>query len=277
MIIVKLGGAAGIEAAPLVRDVAARNAAGEALVLVHGGSDATDRLSTALGRPPRFVTGPTGRVSRVTDAVTLNDFTMACSLRNADLVRDLQAAGVDAVGLRGVDGGVLRARRKRAIRYVEDGKTKLLRDDRSGSVVGVDARLLRLLLADGRVPVLAPPALADDGTAVNVDADRASAAVAIALDAESLVLLSNVPGLLHDLDDPASRIARIDPDDPEELAAAEAAAQGRMRAKLDAAVHAVRNGVARAVLADARAQNPIAAALAGSGTIVRRSNRGGTP
>ncbi len=277
MIIVKLGGAAGIDPAPLVREVATRSAAGEELVLVHGGSDATDRLSTALGRPPRFVTGPTGRVSRVTDAATLADFTMACALRNAELVRDLRAAGVDAVGLRGVDGGVLRARRKRALRYVEGGKTKLLRDDRTGSVTGVDARLLRLLTGDGRVPVLSPPALADDGTAVNVDADRAAAAVATALGAEGLLLLSNVPGLLRDPNDPDDRVDTIDPDDPDALAAAEAAAQGRMRAKLDAAVDAVRSGVARAFLADARTPDPIGAALAGSGTIVRRSHRGGTP
>ncbi|MEX2501902.1 MAG: [LysW]-aminoadipate kinase [Trueperaceae bacterium] len=283
MITVKLGGASGIDPGPLVRDVASWTRSGRPLVIVHGGSDATDALSLALGRPPRFVTGPTGRVSRVTDADALADFTMACALRNAELVTALQAAGVDAVGLRGVDGGVLRARRKRAIRYVEDGKTKLLRNDRSGAVTGVDERLLRLLLNDGRVPVLSPPALADDGTAVNVDADRAAAAVAIALRSETLILLTNVPGLLRDPHDHASLLTTVDLSDPAQVAVADAAATGRMHAKLDAAKTAVDGGVARAIVGDARRDAPLTTALAtdratdrataasGSGTVIRRT------
>ena len=101
--------------------------------------------------------------------------------------------------------------------------------------------------------------------AINVDGDRAAAAVAVALGADALVILSNVPGLLRTPSDPSSLVARVDARDPGE---AERLAQGRMRAKVDGAVAAVRGGVRRVVLAAAASPRPVHAALAGAGTVV---------
>ncbi len=266
MIVVKVGGGAGIEVGPVLDDVAELHAAGEPVVLVHGGSDETNRIAEALGHPPRFVTSPSGRVSRYTDRRTLEIFEMVyCGKINKAVVEGLQARGVDALGLSGIDGRLLEGRRKATVRSVEGGKVKLLRGDHTGTVDRVNVRLLQTLLSAGHLPVLTPPAISEQGVAINVDGDRAAAAVAVALGADALAILSNVPGLLRDLGDAASLVRTVDAADPGE---AERWARGRMRAKLDGAVAAVRGGVGRVVLASAAAERPVHAALAGAGTVV---------
>lgn len=262
-LVVKLGGAAGIEPDALLRELAALE---EPWVLVHGGNEELSDLSRRLGHAPRFVTSPSGHTSRVTDPKTLSHIQMAYRGRiNNDLVLRLQRLGCDAVGLSGVDGGLWRARRKAAIRYVEDGRTFVLRDDLTGTVHAVNTGLLRLLLDGGYRPVVTLPALADDGSAVNVDGDRAAAAVAAALGAETLVVLSNVQGLLRDVDDPASLVRRVCRDGLEE---ATAFARGRFRKKMLGVAEALAGGVRRVVLASAGGDAPLSAALAGEGTVV---------
>jgi len=266
VIVVKVGGGAGIDPANVVSDVAALHAEGTRVVLVHGGSDETNRLAEALGHPPRFVTSPSGRVSRYTDRRTLEIFEMVyCGRVNKGIVERLQAAGADAVGLSGIDGRILEGRRKATVRSVEGDKVKLLRDDHTGTVDRVNDRLLRMLIEAGHLPVLSPPAISEEGVAVNVDGDRAAAAVAIALGAEALLLLSNVPGLLRDPSDEGTLVTHVDAAEPSE---AERWALGRMRAKLDGALAAVHGGVGRVVLGDARPEGAVRAALAGRGTVV---------
>jgi acetylglutamate/LysW-gamma-L-alpha-aminoadipate kinase len=265
-LVVKVGGGAGIDVGPTVADVAALHAEGRRVVLVHGGSDETTRVAEALGHPARFVTSPSGRTSRFTDRRTLEIFEMVyCGKVNKDVVERLQRAGANALGLSGLDGRLLEGRRKATVRSVEAGKVKLLRGDHTGTVERVNVQLLELLLDAGYLPVVTPPGTSEEGVAINVDGDRAAAAIAVALRAEALALLSNVPGLLRDPADPATLVPRVDAADPAE---AERWAQGRMKAKLDGAVRAVRGGVGRVVLADAGAARPVAAALAGAGTVV---------
>ena len=265
-IVVKVGGGADIDMGPALDDVARMHAAGRRGVLVHGGSEETNRLAEALGHPPRFVTSPSGRTSRYTDRRTLEIFEMAyCGKVNKAVVERLQRAGVDAVGLSGLDGRLLEGRRKATVRSVEGGKVKLLRGDHTGTVDRVNVALLELLLNAGYLPVVTPPGASEEGEAINVDGDRAAAAIAVALRAEALALLSNVPGLLRDPADRSTLVRRVDADDPGDAAEW---AQGRMKAKLDGAIRAVQGGVGRVVLADAGAERPVTAALAGAGTVV---------
>ena len=263
MIVVKIGGNAGVEFGDVLDDVASRAASGSRVVLVHGCSDAATRLQEALGQAPRFVTSPSGYPSRFTDRAALDVLVTAAAGVNATLVEGLRARGVDAVGLSGMDGGLWRGPRKTAIRAVEDGRTVVLRDGYTGRVRDVDAGLLEALLERGRVPVVGPPAWADDGVPVNVDADRAAAATAGALGAEALVILSNVPGLLADVDDAGSLVREVTGD---AFDAAMALAKGRMRTKMLAAREALDRGVGRVVLAAAGEAGPIEAALGGGGT-----------
>ncbi|MFQ6016202.1 MAG: [LysW]-aminoadipate kinase [Anaerolineae bacterium] len=267
MIVVKIGGAEGIGMEALCADVTALVQDGRRLVLVHGGSHETNILSTQLGHPPRFVTSPSGHQSRYTDRETLEILAMAVAGKvNKGLVEHLQSLGVNAVGLSGVDGRLLEGRRKSVLRIVERGKTLLLRDEWSGVVERVNTSLLAWLLEHHYTPVVAPLAVSYEGEMVNVDGDRAAAALASALGAETLVLLSNVPGLLTHFPDENSLVPFIRRD---ELEAYAAYAQGRMKKKVLGAREALEGGVGRVVIADARIQAPVSRALAGQGTVIK--------
>ena len=263
MIVVKLGGAEGIDIDAVLEDLASLN---ESWVLVHGGNAELDLVSKALGHEPRFVTSPSGHTSRVTDLETLRMLQMVYrGRRNNEIVLKLQGLGVNAVGLSGVDGRLWLAERKEAIRYVENGKKFLLRDDYTGKVVSVNTALLSLLLDHGYAPVLTLPAITPQAQAVNVDGDRAAAAVAAALGAAALIVLSNVPGLLRDPRDFTTLIRRIARG---ELESFDDFAQGRMKKKLLGASEALASGVQRVVLATANAKTPVRDALAGEGTVI---------
>lgn len=267
MIVVKVGGSEGINYEAVAKDAAQLWKAGQRLILVHGGSSETNRVAEALGHPPQFLTHPGGLTSRLTDRKTLEIFEMVyCGLVNKRIVELLQREGVNAVGLSGLDGRVFEGRRKEAVKYVENGKIKIHRGDYTGSVERVNTTLLTLLLEAGYLPVLTPPAISYQGEAINTDGDTAAAMLATAFKAEALLLLSNVPGLLANFPDESSLIHEIPADRVSEYMGV---AQGRMKKKVLGAVEAVQGGVGRVVFGDARTPNPISAALAGRGTVVR--------
>lgn len=266
MIVVKVGGSEGVDLDAFCRDAAAIILAGQRLVIVHGGSHATNELSRQLGHPPQFVTSPSGHTSRRTDRRTLEIFSMAClGIMNQGIVERMQRLGVNAVGLSGVDGRLWEGKRKGAIRIIDDGVVKVLRDDFTGTIDKVNAYLLNRLLGAGFTPVLSPPAISLEGDLINVDADRAAAMTAAALGARSLLLLSNVAGLLRHFPDEASLIPHIVRADIERFAQC---AQGRMKKKVLGAGEALGQGVARVVISDARIEAPISRALAGAGTVI---------
>ncbi len=266
MIVIKIGGAEGIGLEAVCNDAAELVHAGERVVLVHGGSHETNTLAEQLGHPAQFVTSPSGHTSRRTDRRTMEIFQMACCGRiNKRVVQMLQARGVNAVGLSGMDGGLWRGRRKKAIRIIEDGRTSVLRDDYTGTVDQVNAAMLNRMLNIGLTPVLTPPGLSEEHEPINVDADRAGAKTAGAMRADTFIMLSNVPGLLRSFPDEASLIPELA---RAELDAAIELAQGRMKKKVLAAGEALDMGVGRVILADARAERPIQRALSGEGTVV---------
>lgn len=265
VIVVKMGGGAGVDRGAFCRDAAELVKHGEPLVIVHGGSEDTNRLSEQLGRPAKFITSPSGHTSRRTDRETLRTFQMACrGIVNQELVERLQGLSVNAVGLSGLDGRTWEGERKAAIRALVDGRTMLIRDDYTGTVERVNTDLLRLLLDAAYTPVLSPPAISFGGEPINVDADRAAAATAAALGASTLLLLSNVPGLLRRFPDEASLVPRVTRDAVEEFAEF---AQGRMKKKVLGAGEALSGGVRRVVIGDARIERPIQRALEGAGTV----------
>ncbi len=266
MIVVKVGGSEGINYDAVCDDIADLWQAGQKLVLVHGGSAETNRVAELLGHPPRFVTSPSGYTSRFTDRETLEIFEMVyCGKQNKGIVERLQRQGVNAVGLSGLDGRIFEGKHKDSVRILEDGKTKILRGDHTGTVEKVNTALLELLLENGYLPVLTPPGVSFEGVAVNVDGDRAAAAVAVALRAEALLLLSNVPGLLRDFPDEASLIREIPARDVESFMDF---AKDRMKKKVLGAAEAVQGGVRRVIFGDARLEKPVSRALEGRGTVV---------
>ncbi|NHN43334.1 acetylglutamate/acetylaminoadipate kinase [Halorubellus sp. JP-L1] len=280
-VVVKIGGARAVDPDGALADVAELVASGERVVVVHGGSTAVDETLEDLGEEPEYVETPGGVVGRFTDERTMEVFEMVLPGKlNTDLTAGLLNEGVDAVGLSGVDGGLLTGPRKSAVRVLEDGKKKIKRGDHSGKIESVDAALLEALFDAGRTPVVTVPMLGVDGAAsvddavaddgaelvpVNADADRAAAAIAGTLGAE-LVVLTDVAGVYADPEDASTRIDRVVT--PEGWNDLQSAAEGFMTKKVMAAEEALDGGAASVAVASANADAPVTSALDGDATTI---------
>ena len=264
ILVVKLGGAQGLDLDASCNDLAAL-AADRPMVVVHGVSDLANQLCDEAGHPTQTLTSPSGHTSRYTDPITRDIYVKAAEIMNRQVVECLQARGINAIGLLG-DKTAIHGERKNAIRAVVAGRVRVVRDDYSGSISHVDGERLYQLLEAGYVPVLPPMALSDDGL-LNVDGDRASAAVAGALGATELVILSNVRGLYRNFPDENSFVAQVP---SHQLESAMNWAQGRMKRKVLGAQEALEGGVGRVIISDGRVNHPVQQALAGQGTVFIR-------
>lgn len=263
LLVVKLGGADGVDLGAGCADlIALRRRLQRPMVLVHGVSAEADRLCAAAGHPARSLISPSGHSSRYTDPRTRALFVQAAGNINAAVLACLRAGGIDAVGLTGADT-VIRARRKQALRAQVNGRVHIVRDDYSGTITGVDQAGLRRCLQAGRLPVLPPMADSPDGL-LNVDGDRAAAAVAVALGAVELVILSNVRGLYRDYPRQEHLVREVR---TQQMEQALCLAQGRMKRKVLAAGEALAGGVQRVLISDGRTAQPVSRALAGAGTV----------
>lgn len=267
MIVVKIGGGAGIGEDVYTRfaqDIASLN---RPVLVVHGGNAEFSSLSEQLGLPVRKITSKSGRVSRYTDAETMDAMLMAyCGKVNKRAVAAFRAEGVNAVGLSAIDGGIAVGKRKAEIRGTDiDGKTKVLRDDHAGSVKEYDPTVITTLMDAGYVVLVSPPGFSDGGVPINFDGDKLALGLADAMGADALLFFSDTPGLLQDRYDESTLIERVDVSNPE---SALTAAADRMVVKVEQAVKAVESGVNQVIFADARVQSPITAALAGKGTTI---------
>lgn len=256
VIVVKYGGAAmdrsGL-AASFAEDIALLQSAGITPVVVHGGGPQVTQVSARLGIETTFVDG-----LRVTDAETLDVATMVLAGKlNKEVVGSLVAGGVAAVGLSGIDGGLLLARRQVApdLGFV-------------GEVVHVNADVLRTLTDRRFVPVVASIAVDETGQAYNVNADVVAAELAIELAAEKLVFINDVPGLIGPTGDLLSELSAQQCLD---LLARGGVVEGGMIPKLESAVDALRAGVKRVHLVDGRVEHSLVLELftpEGVGTMI---------
>ncbi len=260
MIIIKIGGGRGINLAGIARDLAHLDA--EAIV-VHGANAFRDELANRLGRTTTRVTSMSGYVSVLSDEAAIElQFMAYAGLRNKQIVQELQKAGINAVGLSGLDGRVIQGRRNQGIRAQENGKVRILRD-LSGKPQSVNRNLLRALLGLGCTPVLTVPIADESGAAINSENDDIVTVLQREMNAECVVQLIEAPGLLRDASDPSSVIPALT---LQELASWEATAEGRIRRKLLALRRLLEGGTARVIVADGRGEHPVADALSGLGT-----------
>lgn len=260
--VIKLGGGAGVEHTPVLQNLAVRIQSGERWILVHGTSDAANKLAEQVGYPARTITTQGGHTSRYTDARTIEIYSAAAASVNQQLTAQIASYGVSAVGLAGPN--LIQAKRHAAIRAIMNGRQIVIRDDYSGTITGVNMHALTALLDAGFTPVVAPVAMGEAYERLNVDGDLVAATIASAFRADTLIILSNVPGLLRDVNDPGSLIPQFIVN---ELPRYEGFAAGRMKKKLMAAQEA---NAARVILADSRLDSPIDAALNGAGTHILR-------
>lgn len=262
VLVVKLGGGAGLDWQASVSDLA-QIAAQRPLVVIHGVSEEANRLCEARGIPVRTIVSPSGHSSRYTDAATRDVFVEAARNINTRIISLFEAAGVRA---QCVENSIL-GTRKDAVRAVVDGRVRLIRDNFTGAISGVNAQPILERLAQGIVPVLPPEAFSEADGILNVDGDRAAAAVAAAVGAQDLVILSNVRGLYRNFPDEASFVSHVS---AAQLSTAMDWAQGRMKRKVLGAQEALEGGVTRVTIADGRVMSPVQAALNGAGTVFSR-------
>ncbi len=242
-VVVKLGGSAMPHREAVLQDIACLRRLGVNLVLVHGGGAAITEWLNRIGKQAVFING-----LRVTDPETMEIAQMVLVGKvNQELVALLNHAGVKALGLSGIDGALLRARRKQSVPDI----------GLVGEVQEVDAALLRALCAQGYVPVIAPIGLGPGGEALNINADTVAGDVARALRADVVLFLTDVEGV-RGAD--GRVLARLTPRQVAQLRA-DGVITGGMIPKVDACLHAL-HGAARVHISDGRRPHAILLQLA---------------
>lgn len=198
LIVVKIGGSILKEdSSELVSDIKNVLSTNQ-IVLVHGGGKEVTEIASKLGKKQEFMVSPNGFRSRYTDKDTIEIYTMVMVGKiNKQIVSALQSQGISVVGLSGLDGLLVRANRKKRLVIVDErGRKKIVDGGYTGTISEVNAPLLRMLIENGYVPVIAPVATGKEFEPLNVDGDRAAAYVAGALKADRLILLTDVEGLI---------------------------------------------------------------------------------
>lgn len=237
------------------------------IVVVHGGGPQASALSRRLGVEPRMVAG-----RRITDDLALEVAKMVyAGALNTDVVSALRVNEVQAVGLTGVDGDLLQARRRPPVEVrTDEGQVERVDFGHVGDIEKVDPRLLLTLLDARFVPVVASLAGDAEGRVYNVNADTVAESIAIALGAHKLIFMTGAPGVLRDRNDPSSLVTFADPDDLQGLMAS-GALVGGMRPKVEACIRAATSGVERTHIIDGRAPDSLLLEVftgAGTGTMI---------
>jgi acetylglutamate kinase len=259
VVVVKLGGNAMVDSAlsaAFAEDIVLLRSVGLKPVVVHGGGPQIGELLTRLGKESQFIDG-----LRVTDAETLDVVRMVLVGKvGRDIVGSINVHGALAVGLSGEDGGLITA----TARDPELGFV--------GDVESVNPGIVERLLTEDLIPVVSTIGSGGDGQAYNINADTVAGALAGALGAEKIVYLTDVPGLLLDVDDSASIVARATVAELEAYIA-DGTIAGGMIPKVDAAIEAVKAGAHSAHLLDGRVPHVLLLELftdAGIGTMITR-------
>ena len=255
----------------LIEQIAILHHLGIRVVLVHGGGPQLDAMQRSLGIEPRMVKG-----RRVTDDRTIDATTMVLNgLINTRILAACRELGIDAVGLSGVDSGLVRAHRRAPVKV--DGEA--VDYGYVGDIVSIDAGVLRKQLDAGLMPVVSPVSSDDSGTVLNINADTVAASIGAALGAEKLILCTGAPGILERRDDPRSLVSYTDLAGLARLEQSGSLADG-MLPKASAIEAAIRGGVRRVHVSSFNARDSVLAEVftnEGTGTMIVADVKALTP
>lgn len=244
-VVVKYGGNAMINPElkqAVMSDIILLTLVGIRVVLIHGGGPEISGMLKKLGIESRFVNG-----LRYTDKETAEVVQMVLAGKtNKDLVSLVERCGGKAVGLCGIDGAMIKAKPMEA--EFDYGFV--------GDITGIDPKPINKVLEEGYIPVIATVGIDDDGQVYNINADTAAAEIAAALNAENIITLSDIPGLLKDVNDSESLISEIHIDQVPALIES-GIISGGMIPKMKSCEKAVRSGVKKAVMIDGRIPHSI--------------------
>ena len=257
IVVVKYGGNAMINEElkqQVMEDIVLLWLVGVKVVLVHGGGPEINRLMERLGKEPVFVDG-----LRVTDQETMDIVQMVLSGKiNKTLVNLLEMQGGRAMGISGIDGGLIKALPKDPrLGYV-------------GRITGVDIRPVMDMLEKGYIPVISTLGCDEQGKAYNINGDTAAAFIAGALGAERLIMMTDIAGILRDQHDPSTLIPKLTVDEARELYSS-GVISGGMIPKVDCCIEALNRGVESVIIMDGRVPHSILMEILtdeGAGTMV---------
>ncbi len=266
--VIKAGGGAfaDVEATRgLIEQIAILHYFGVRVVFVHGGGPQLTEITAALGVPTQMVEG-----RRVTDQRSIDATAMVLNglinTRVLALCRDL---GIDAIGISGVDAGLIRAHKRPPVK-LSDGSGNTVDYGFVGDIDAVDTTVIKKLLDNGLMPVVSPLSADDQGTLLNINADTVAAAIGAALSAEKLILCTGAPGILERLDDPHSVVSYTDLRGLKRMRDERAIVDG-MLPKAKAIEDAIRGGVRRVHVISYKSNEAILAEVftnEGTGTLV---------
>lgn len=243
-VVIKYGGSAMLNEElkqTVIQDIVLMKLVGMNPVIVHGGGNEISNMLKRINKETEFING-----LRVTDEETMEVVEMVLSGKiNKNIVTLVNKQGLDAVGISGKDGNILTAKKK-----LIDGKDAGF----IGEIENVDPKLIKTLLQDDFIPVIAPVGKDVHGSSYNINADYAAAAIAAALKAEKLVFLTDTEGVLKDIKDPASIISNIRFNEAKELIKT-GIISGGMIPKIECCIEAVQEGVQTVHILDGRLEH----------------------
>ena len=265
--VVKAGG--GVFADPaavrgLIEQIAILHYFGVRVVFVHGGGPQLTEVTEALGVPTRMVQG-----RRITDQKAIDATAMVLNgLINTKLLAFCREMDIDAVGISGVDAGLIRAHKRAPVKLEDTGE--MVDYGFVGDIDAIDTTVIKKLLDNGLMPVISPLSADDHGTLLNINGDTVAAAIGAALSAEKLMLCTGAPGILERVDDPSSIISYTDLNGLKRLREEKKIVDG-MLPKAKAIEDAIRGGVRRVHVMSYKSPEGILAEVftnEGAGTLI---------
>jgi acetylglutamate kinase len=245
--VIKYGGAAQVKEElkeSFAKDIVMLNFIGIRTAIVHGGGPKISAMMEKMGKKPKFVQG-----QRVTDEETMDIVEMVLGgLVNKEIVSLINSHGGKAVGLSGKDGGLIKAKKKLIKNSDRTGVEEIIDLGLVGEVTDIDPQILISLKNEGFIPVVAPVGVGPKGETLNINADYVAAAVASALKAEKLILLTDVPGIL----DKSEKIISTLKKTQIKKLVENGTITGGMLPKVQACLKALEGGVAKTHIIDGR-------------------------
>lgn len=256
MIVIKIGGSIVEGLNPTILDDFKELVKNNKVVIVHGGGKDVTDTAHKMGKEQKFIVSPDGKRSRYTDKETAMIYTMVMSGKiSKNIAAMLGSQGILSVGITGIDGEMIRAQRKKKLLILnEKGRKMIIEGGYTGKVSRVNPHLVNTLLDNGYIPIISPIALSEEYEFLNIDGDRAAANIAGALNADVVIFITNVNGLLMEdklvtkltLNEAKNLLPKIGPG---------------MEKKVLASTEAISIGVKKAIIASGAVQNPIKMAL----------------
>ncbi|RLG59938.1 MAG: acetylglutamate kinase [Candidatus Hydrothermarchaeota archaeon] len=254
-IVIKYGGHAMIDEkakAWTIEDTILLKYIGMKPVIVHGGGPEITKAMEKLGKKPKFIEG-----LRVTDKETLEIVKMVLVGKiNTDIVSKINAMGGNAVGLSGKDAQLIIAEKKAPLKIISEGVEKEVDLGYVGEPKRVNPEIIEILTSHGYIPVVSPLGLTEGGDVLNLNADTVAGEIASALKAKKLIILTDVPGVLRDLEDESTLLKEIKKEEVKDLIE-QKIIKGSMLPKIKACVKALDNGVEKTHIIDGRVKHSI--------------------